>query len=75
MNGRRRFEIDGEVFEVAARPGHPGVYDYNWTSGPNRQYGFTSARSDRSSSTTAEHEEAIRGFLAEIDPETGYLAD
>ena len=73
MNGMRRLEIDGEVFEVVVRPGHPGVYDYNWTSGPNPQYGFTSARSDRR--TIAEHEEAIRGFLAEIDPETGYLAD
>jgi hypothetical protein len=67
-----RLEVDGEVFTMVARPGHPGQYDYTWLSGRDPDYGFTSVRSDGEPST-AEHIEAIRGFLAQIDPETGYI--
>jgi hypothetical protein len=66
-------EVDGEVFTVAARTGRPGQYDYTWISGRDPEYGFTSARSDGQPSTKAEHMAAIRSFLAQIDPETGYL--
>ena len=68
-----RLDVDGEAFEVATRPGHPGQYDYTWIMGRDPGYGFTSARSDGEPPTTAEHVEAIRGFLAQIDPETGHI--
>ncbi|MCY1143097.1 hypothetical protein OWR29_34310 [Actinoplanes sp. Pm04-4] len=70
-----RLEVDGEVFEVEAQPGRSGVHDYKWVSGRDPDYGFTSARSDGSTPTTAEHVEAVRDFLAEIDPDTGYMRD
>jgi hypothetical protein len=69
-----RLDVDGEVFTVAARPGRPGQYDYTWISGQDSEYGFTSARSDGQPSTLADHEDAIRSFLAHVDPETGYIA-
>jgi len=67
--------VDGERFLVALRS-HDGTrheYDYAWVSGPNDNYGFTSS----GYSVLGEEDlvEAIRGFLAGIDPETGYLAD
>jgi hypothetical protein len=68
-----RIEVDGEVFEVTERDGRPGQYDYTWVSGRDPQYGFSSARSDGSPATTAEHVESIRTFLTQVDPETGYL--
>lgn len=55
-----------------SRPHSPGVYDFDWLSGP-RGYGFMSARSDHRPMSQAEVEEAIRGFLAQIDPVTGYI--
>ncbi|WP_327003060.1 hypothetical protein OHA72_49600 [Dactylosporangium sp. NBC_01737] len=69
-----RLEVDGEVFDVTARPGRPGQHDYTWISGRDPGYGFSSARSDRQPPTTAEHVAAIRNFLAQIDPETGHIA-
>ena len=68
-----RLEVDGEVFDVAARRDHPGQYDYAWISGPNPGYGFSSASSDRRLSTMADHKKAIRNFLSQVDPETGYI--
>lgn len=68
-----RVTVDGEVFEVKASPGQPGAYHYEWTSGPNSGYGFTSSRSDGQPSTKEEHEGAIRNFLAQVDPKTGYI--
>jgi hypothetical protein len=63
-----RVEVDGEVFDVVARRDHPGQYDHEWTSGPNSGYGFFSASSDGRPSTMADHEEAIRNFLSQVDP-------
>jgi hypothetical protein len=63
-----RVEVDGEVFDVAARRDHPGQYDYEWTSGRNSGYGFFSTSSDGRPSTMADHEEAIRNFLSQVDP-------
>jgi hypothetical protein len=68
-----RVEVDGEVFDVVARRDRPGQYDYAWISGPNHGYGFSSASSDGRSSTAADHEAAIRDFLSQIDPETGFI--
>ncbi|WP_229070980.1 hypothetical protein [Actinoplanes sp. DH11] len=68
-----RVEVDGEVFEVVAgEDDNPGAYHYNWISGRDPDYGFTSAFSDRRTPTMREHEDAIRDFLSKVDPETGY---
>ena len=68
-----RITVDGEVFDVRARAGVPGQYDFDWVSGPNEDYGFTSASSDGSPSNREELESAIRDFLEMIDPATGYI--
>jgi hypothetical protein len=68
-----RVEVDGQLFEILARPDRPGQYDVAWVSGPNPGYGFSSASSDGSAMSMGDFEEAIRGFLAQVDPETGYI--
>jgi len=70
-----RLTVDGELFEVCERAGVPGQYDFDWLSGPNRHYGFTSKRSDGSAESRDELKDDIRNFLAMIDPETGYISD
>jgi hypothetical protein len=64
--------VDGEEFLVRSRPGEPGVYDLEWLSGP-AGYGFTTARSDGAAMLCNDLISAIRAFLAEVDPDTGYL--
>lgn len=71
----RELYVDGQRFEVTERSGVPGQYDFDWVSGPNRGYGFTSASSDGSSRTKLELEDAARHFLSLIDPVTGYIED
>ncbi|RKN59235.1 hypothetical protein D7193_10515 [Micromonospora costi] len=66
--------VDGQEFRVRTRAGAPGTYDFDWLSGPH-DYGFGISRSDRSTMSRPEMEEAIRDFLAQIDPATGYLAE
>ncbi|MGK5737505.1 hypothetical protein [Micromonospora sp. URMC 103] len=66
--------LDGQDFRVRARAGHPGTYDFDWLTGPH-DYGFGLSRSGDAPLSRAEMEEAIRGFLAQIDPATGYLAE
>ena len=68
-----RIEVDGQLFEVSARADRPGQYDFAWLSGPNPDYGFSSASSDGSAMTAGDFEDAIRNFLAQIDPATGYI--
>lgn len=68
-----RLVVDGEQFDVREQSGRPGTYHFAWVSGPNAGYGFSSARSDGQSSTTAQLEDDIRGFLANVDPETGFI--
>jgi hypothetical protein len=64
-------EVDGELFVL--RPDEYGGTDYTWLSGPNPGYGFgESPTPDRS---VDEHRESIRAFLADIDPDTGYLTE
>jgi len=66
--------VDGEHFTVTRRAESPGTYDFEWTSHPTG-YGFSSSgTTDRHLSRT-ELAEEIRGFLAGIDPRTGYLRD
>lgn len=62
-------DVDGEVFAVRS---HDGGTDYDWVSGPNKDYGFgTSGRN----MPEEWHREHIRGFLGMIDPGTGYIGD
>ncbi|MFV9460051.1 hypothetical protein ACNJ7E_42405 [Rhodococcus sp. NM-2] len=82
--------VDGEVFTVRLRPEEPGACDYDWESGPNKGYGFSSFQrvaysgiQDRANTPSAalqpntidEHRESIRDFLGQINPETGYIGD
>ncbi|GGO68445.1 hypothetical protein [Nonomuraea cavernae] len=66
--------VDGQDFRIRERAGRPGEYDFDWLSGPH-EYGFGITRAAGAAMTLAEMEEAIRGFLAEIDPATGYLKE
>jgi hypothetical protein len=65
--------VDGELFEVVASPERPGQYNFAWLSGPNKGYGFSSARSDGAAMSDREMEASIRNFLAQVDPDTGYI--
>lgn len=66
-----RLVVDGETFAVSIRD-EDGSTDYDWLSGPNEGYGFSTSQGGRVP-TREEHIAAIRGFLAGINPETGYL--
>ena len=48
-------------------------YDVAWVSGPNAGYGFSLSSSDDRPMTQTQLEEAIRNFLGQVDPETGYV--
>jgi hypothetical protein len=64
-------DVDGE--RCAIRQGGYGGTNYDWVSGPNKGYGFTSGGTPNRS--VEEHLEEIRVFLAMIDPNTGYIGD
>jgi hypothetical protein len=66
-----KITVDGELFEVVE--GQPGEYSFTWLTGPNPGYGFHSASSDGSAMDSAAFEGAIRGFLSQVDPETGFI--
>lgn len=66
-------DVDGEQFVVHPSSDDGAAYYYDWLSGPNRGYGFSS--SGPPNPTLARHRDAIRGFLSMIDPNTGYIAD
>jgi hypothetical protein len=44
-----------------------------WESGPNPGYGFTSGAQGGSGAPVSVLADAIRNFLAQIDPRTGYI--
>lgn len=67
--------VDDIEFSVAYDLTQPGAYHYSRHTPPADDYGFTSRRSDHRRSTTAQHIEAIRRFLAACDPVTGYIED
>lgn len=67
--------VNGETWLVRQRTTEPGTYDFDWVSGPNENYGFTLASSDGSASTATEIDDAIRQFLTDVDPETGYISE
>jgi hypothetical protein len=68
-----RVTVDGELFEVSASTERPGQYHFAWLSGPNKGYGFGTTRSDGAAMSEHEIEADIRGFLMQVDPETGYI--
>jgi hypothetical protein len=80
-----RVEVDGESFLIEHDLSQEGVYHYDWVSGPNSGYGFSTAfavldESTRKVSydrqpTLAEHLDGIHDFLEQVDPDTGYIED
>lgn len=82
----RRLEVDGETFEVRPSQHHQG-FDFDWVTGPNPGYGFSSGVSMVFTSAGQPSGEApamdeqtffvssIKSFLRQIDPTTGYIAD
>ncbi len=66
--------VDGQEFRIRTRADEPGTYDFDWLSGPH-DYGFTLSGGAGWAMSVPEMEEAIRDFLAEIDPATGYLRE
>lgn len=68
-----QLDVDGELFEISPRPDQPGVYDYRWLSDSGSGYGFSTALSDRTPATMADHERFIRDFLSQVDSETGHI--
>ena len=63
-------QVDGETFTVRSRG---DSIDYDWISGPNKGYGFSTTGGTEDSREA--HEESIRAFLGMIDPATGYIAE
>ena len=62
-------EVGGELFEVVYSSTRGS--SYAWLSGPNAGYGFGS--SGPKPATLDDHRAAIRSFLGQIDPGTGYI--
>ena len=69
----RKFTVDGETFLVTKET--RGEYRFDWTSGPNSDYWFMTSMYPHGEMTDELIIASIHDFLAEIDPETGYLAD
>lgn len=69
----REFTVDGETFHVTAEPRNQ--YRFDWVSGPNPGYGFVTAIYGGGTLDDQQVVASIHDFLAEIDPETGCLAD
>lgn len=66
--------VDGETFVVTRRPDSPRTIDFAWTSHPEG-YGFGISTNFDWMPAQSELVERIRSFLAEIDPDIGYLSD
>jgi hypothetical protein len=67
--------VDGERFSVDYDPGQPGAYHFKWLSGRDPDYGFTTRASSHGRLPQQPLVDHIGGFLSQIDPATGYLAD
>ncbi|WP_232848002.1 hypothetical protein [Occultella kanbiaonis] len=70
MSGIEIVVVDGERFEVRRQA---GTYHLTWLSGPNPGYGFSIGSNTVAVLEPRVLETEIRGFLGQIDPETGYL--
>lgn len=69
-----RINVDGETFDVTARPDHSGTYDFTWLSGRDPSYGFSiqMSRSDRTAGS-AQLEQYARQFLNNLNPEIRHI--
>jgi hypothetical protein len=68
---RFTLEVRGESFAVTETP--TGDNHYLWLSGPNEGYGFSEFGPPGRS--LDDHRRAIRDFLRDIDPVTGFLRE
>ncbi|MFJ1969330.1 hypothetical protein ACIO93_11740 [Streptomyces sp. NPDC087903] len=68
-----RMTVDGEVFEISRPDDSPDSYDFAWLTGPNPQYGFGLRSHPPVPLGPADLEEAIRDFLSQVDPDTGFI--
>ncbi|WP_327700232.1 hypothetical protein [Streptomyces sp. NBC_00459] len=73
VNEPWRMSVDGEEFEVSQPDNTPGSYNLTWLTGPNPGYGFGFSTHPPVQADTAQLEESIREFLAQVDPETGHI--
>lgn len=71
----QRIEIDGETFEIVSVSSDGTGFHYTWLTGRNRGYGFSSWVVGDVSNPEQWHMSSIRGFLAQIDPATGFILD
>ena len=71
-NPVRRLQVGDDVFDVTTEVDVPGQVHLAWLTGPNPGYGFSSRRSQGTHGDD-ELEAMARDFLANINPETGYL--
>jgi hypothetical protein len=71
-NYPRQLVVDGEEWQLSLR--EEGGFRFTWVSGIVGGSGFIyqPSRSDFEPSTEM-IEEAIRNYMSEVDPETGYL--
>ncbi len=67
--------VQGETFHAWPDAEQPGAWHLTWLNAPGDGYGFSTRRSDHVWAERTDLEEGIRSFFAEIDPDTGYLAD
>lgn len=67
--------VDGVLFSVVHDASQPGAYHYTRLTPPAYGYGFTRRRSDHAPLSLADHLDAVRDFLDQVDPETGYFVD
>ncbi|WP_328875965.1 hypothetical protein OHT76_41065 [Streptomyces sp. NBC_00287] len=70
---RSRITVDGEEFEVVQPYDSLGTYHLSWVTGPDPQYGFGFRIHPPAPVGRAELEEAVRDFLSQVDPTTGYI--
>lgn len=66
-------DVDDERFAIRQDAWGQGGTGYDWLSGPDKGYGFSSSATPNRS--MEEHRETIRVFLAMIDPDSGYIGD
>jgi hypothetical protein len=69
----RVIEVDGETFSIRVQAS--GRYDFEWASGRNACYGFSSGYAADAPPSDDEVLQDIRRFLGMVDPATGYIPD
>jgi len=70
---RLSLTVDGECFDVRYDEGQPGAYHFDWLTGPNPGYGFSTRTSSQTRLSRQSLVDGIVQFLAAVDPTTGYI--